>query len=85
MAEADIGVVVHYFPKLLVAVIKLSKKNLKIGDSVKLVNKRGEDFIQLVESMQIKHAQIDIAKAGDKFGLKTTDAIKLKSPVIKIL
>ncbi|MEK7581199.1 MAG: hypothetical protein AAB512_02855 [Patescibacteria group bacterium] len=85
MAEANIGVVIHCFPKLFVAVIKLSKKNLKIGDRIKLVNKQGENFTQTVESMQIKHAQIDIARAGDEFGLKTTNAVKLKSPVIKIL
>lgn len=84
MPQVKIGTVIHYFDKLQVAVIKLTKSDLKIGDKVMLVDKLGQEFTQDVESMQIEHAQIDIAKAGDEFGLKTTKKIREKSSVIKI-
>jgi len=34
--------------------------------------------------MQIEHANIDIAKSGDEFGLKVTSPVKSNSEVFKI-
>ena len=51
--------------------VKITKGDLKIGDSVKLTDKNGQDFTQVVSSMQIERTSIDIAKKGDEFGLKT--------------
>ncbi len=84
MIKTKIGIVVHYFDKLQVAVVKLSNSDLKIGDKVILLDKDGKEFTQNVDSMQIEHAQIDIAKAGDEFGLKTDKKVKDKTGVIKI-
>ena len=53
--------------------IKLDKGDLKVGDSVKIVDKAGNESTQEVTSMQIEHADIDIAKAKDQFGLKVTE------------
>ncbi len=83
MAETKIGTVTHYFDKLQVAVIKLSKSGIKIGDSVILTSKDGKLFKQEVTSMQIEHASIDIAKAGDTFGLKVKKSVKDKTDIIK--
>ncbi len=84
MKQIKIGTVVHYYDKLQVAVVKLTLHDLKIGDTVKLTGKNGEEFTQVVRSMQIEHAEIDIAKAGDEFGLKTEKKVKDKSEVIKV-
>lgn len=80
----QIGQVIHYFDKINVAIVKLGKGDLKIGDSVKLTDKNGDEFVQKVDSMQIEHASIDIAKAGDEFGLKVEKEIKPKSKVLKL-
>lgn len=79
-----IGKVTHYYDKIGVAVVKLTKGDLKTGDSIKLTNKGGEEFTQKVDSMQIEHAAIDIAKSGDEFGLKVDKAPKDNSPVEKV-
>lgn len=79
-----IGQVIHYFDKINVAIVRLNKDGLKIGDSVRLIDKEGNEFDQKVESMQIEHAAIDIAKAGDEFGLKVQKEIKPKSEVFKL-
>lgn len=84
MPQVKVGTITHYFDKLEVAVVKLTKSDLKVGDKVKLVDKEGEEFEQTITSMQIEHAQIDIAKAGDEFGLKTIKRVKAKSSVVKI-
>lgn len=65
------------------AVIKITKGDLQIGDTIKLQDKEGKEFTQKVSSMQIEHATIEIAKAGDEFGLKVQKEIKNNTPVVK--
>jgi len=65
-------------------VIKLDKGDLKVGDSVKIVDKAGNESTQEVRSMQIEHADIDIAKSKDQFGLKVTSPVKANSEVFKV-
>ena len=84
MADKKIGTVSHYYPKIGVAVVKLNKGDLKVGDSVKLEDANGDEFTQEVGSMQIEHAAIDIAKSGDEFGLKVDKEVKAKSDINKV-
>lgn len=83
MANKKVGSVTHYYDKIQVAVVKLTKGDLKIGDKVEFVAKDGSVFTQTVSSMQIEHANIDIAKSGDEFGLKVEKPVKTNSPVNK--
>lgn len=84
MANKKVGSVSHYYDKIQVAVVKLTKGDLKIGDSVEFVAKDGSTFTQTVSSMQIEHANIDIAKSGDEFGLKVEKPVKTNSPINKV-
>lgn len=84
MADQKIGTVTHFYDKISVAVIKLDKGDLKVGDKIKLVAKDGSEFTQEVTSMQIEHAGIDLARAGDEFGLKTNSVVKTNSEVVKL-
>lgn len=84
IADKKIGVVTHFYDKISVAVVKLEKGDLKVGDQIKFVDSAGDEFKQKVESMQIEHANIDIAKASDEFGLKVINAVKPKTQVFKV-
>ena len=84
IADKKIGKVSHYFDKIGVAVIKIGKGDLKVGDKIKLVAKDGQEFEQDVTSMQIEHASIEIAKSGDEFGLKTAKEVKANTDVTKV-
>lgn len=84
MADKKVGTVTHYYDKIGVAVVKLEKGDLKVGDKIKLVAKDGSEVTQEISSMQIEHANIDIAKSGDEFGLKTAKVVKTNSPVTKV-
>lgn len=84
MADLKIGVITHYYDKIGVAVVKLSKGDLKIGDTVKIVDKSGDEFTQTVNSMQIERADIEIAKARDEFGLKVEKAVKEGAVIYKV-
>lgn len=68
--EKQIGVVSHYFDELGVAVIKLTKGALAIGDTIKIKGGEDTDFDQEIDSMQIDHEKIVKAKKGQEIGLK---------------
>jgi hypothetical protein len=80
LADKDlIGKVIHYYDKIQVAVLKLSK-SLKVGDKVKFVH--GEkNFEQTVESMQLEHKQIDSGKKGQEVAVKVDKEAKSGSLV----
>lgn len=84
MADQKVGEVSHYYDKIAVAVVKMKSGDLKVGDEIKLIGKDGSEFNQKVESMQIEHANIDIAKKGDEFGLKVDQEVKPKTEVVKV-
>ncbi len=67
-----IGKVVHYFGHADVAVIKL-KKNLKKGDTIRIIGGENTDFEQKVKSMEVDHKKIEKAKKGDEIGLKVKE------------
>ncbi len=84
MKKIQIGQVQHYYDKIKVAIIKITKGDLKVGDEIEISDEKGNGLSQKVSSMQIEHAQIDIAKAGDEFGLKVEGDVKAKSKVFKL-
>lgn len=81
---SQIAKVTHFYDKISVAVLKMTGGDLKVGDHVKLIDKNGNEFTQNVDSMQIEHADIEIAKKGDEFGLKVEKEPKVPSPVEKV-
>lgn len=73
--DNPIGKVVHYYDKLGVAIIDLTKGGLKVGDEIKF--KKGEDeFSQKIESLQVDHKEVDKVKKGDSFGVKVDSPTK---------
>ncbi len=69
-----VGTVIHFYDRISVAVIKLSKA-LKAGDKVKFVHGDNE-FSQTVESMQLEHKQISSGKKGQEVAVKTNKEAK---------
>jgi len=68
--EKEIGVVTHFFDKLSVAVIKITKGSLSVGDTIRIKGGEDTDFNQEVDSMQVEHEKIKKAKKGEEIGLK---------------
>jgi hypothetical protein len=80
--EKPIGKITHYFSKLSVAVIKLSKPLAK-GDTIRVIG--GEnDFEQKIKSMEIDGKKIEKAKAKDDFGLKVDKKVREGYKVYKV-
>ena len=79
----EVGHITHFFSKISVGVIELSAP-LAVGDRI-LVKGPSTDFEQVVESMQIEHANISRAEAGQSVGLKMVEHAREKDIVYKKL
>jgi len=75
--EKEVGEVTHYFPKIGVAVIKVTKAELNNGDTIHIKG-ANTDFTQLADSMQVDHNPVESVKAGTSIGLKVEDHVREK-------
>ena len=82
-AKDHVGKVTHFFPKISVAVVSLSKGKLKLGDRIR-IEKGDESFEQKVVSMQMEHEKLKEAKKGQDFGLKVDKETKPGALVFKL-
>ncbi len=83
MQEKQVGTVTHYYGHLSVGIIELQDV-LKIGDTVHIKG-HTSDFTEAVESMQIEHANVTEAKAGDSIGIKVTQKVHPHDKVYKVI
>jgi hypothetical protein len=79
--EKIIGIVTHYFPKVMAGVVKL-KAPLSVGDKIKIKG-HTTDFTQEVTSMQIDHVPITKGKIGDEIGLLVNSRVRTNDRVYK--
>jgi putative protease len=83
MAEQKIGRVSHYWSKLGVAGIEITAGELRVGDTIHFKG-HTTDFSQRVDSMQVEHEAVAIARAGDAVGMKVTDHVRDHDEVYKV-
>ncbi|MCM8784750.1 MAG: translation elongation factor-like protein [Candidatus Omnitrophica bacterium] len=84
MKEIEIGKVSHYYTKISVAAIKITRENLRKGDKIHIKG-HTTDLSQTVESMQKEHQEIEIAKEGDEIGIKVNEHVREGDIVYKII
>lgn len=70
----EVGRVVHFYPKVSVAIVKLSD-TLNAGDKV-LIKGLTTNVEQTVDSMEIEHKPVSKAVLGESVGLKVTDRVR---------
>ena len=68
MAQKEIGKVIHYFDKAMVAVVRLSGA-VAVGDDVKFVHGDSE-FTQNIDSMEVDYKKVKKGKKGDEVAIK---------------
>ena len=82
MEKSLVGKVVHFFPNVSVAVVRLDA-TLKTGDQIEIGGKT-EPFQQNVASMQVEHKAISEGKKGQEVALKTDKECRDGDMVYKI-
>ena len=84
MAEKKlIGKVSHFYPKISVVVVDLTD-SLKVGDRIS-IERSSDSFEQTVDSIQVEHANIEEAKAGQSVGLRVTQKTREGAKVYRII
>jgi translation elongation factor EF-1alpha len=84
MAEQLIGKVTHYFGKAQVAAIEITDGELHVGDTIHVVG-HTSDFTQKIDSMQIEHAAVPVAKVGDQIGIQVAQHAREHDQVYRVL
>ncbi len=80
--KKKIGVIIHFFDGIGVAVIKLSG-TIKLGDQLSIEGAT-TNLKQKVASMQIEHKTVTQAKKGQSVGMKVKGKVKEKDMVYKL-
>lgn len=81
--KVAIGKIGHYFSKIGVAVIDLTKE-LKVGDRISIEG-RGKTVEQVVDSMEIEHEKVSVAGGGKSIGMKVAEPVKEGDAVFKLV
>ncbi len=83
MAEQLIGKVTHYFSKVHVAAIEITAGELHVGDTIRIVG-HTSNFTQPIDSMQVNHAAVPVAKVGDQIGIQVVDHAREHDQVYRV-
>jgi translation initiation factor IF-2 len=84
MPEQLIGEVTHFFSKAHVAAIAIKEGQLRVGDTIHVVG-HTDNFTQRVESMQLEHAPVAAAKAGENIGIQVVDHVHEHDKVYRVV
>jgi len=82
MAEEEIGQVMDFFARPVVAGIDLTA-SVKVGDKIHIKGAT-TDMDLTVESMQVDNVDVQEAKAGDAIGIKVPDRVRRGDRVYKV-
>ncbi len=84
MKEIEVGVVRDYFAKIGVAALEITAHGLTIGDEIHFKG-HTTDYIQIVDSLQVEHAQVTEAGAGASVGTRVKDRVRIGDKVLKVV
>ena len=84
MKEKEIGYVSKYFGQISVAAIEITTDELNVGDMIHIQGHTTELTME-VNSIQIEHETVDIAKKGDSIGVKVSSKARRKDKVYKLV
>ena len=82
--EVSVGKITHYFGHVGVAAFKVESADLKVGDTIHIKG-HTTDLTQTIESMQIEHQEVAVAKPGQEIGIKVRDHVREHDVVLKVV
>jgi putative protease len=81
--EEEIGKITHYFSKINVGVVEISKGELRVGDTIHIKG-HTTDFYQKVQSLQVEHSPVDAIQVGESAGLKVESPVRENDLVLRV-
>jgi translation elongation factor EF-1alpha len=83
LMEEEIGKITHYFSKIDVGVLEITKGHVQIGDTIHIKG-HTTDYYQKIQSMQVEHASVESAQEGMQVGLKVESSVREGDSVFKV-
>ncbi|MDP2750136.1 MAG: U32 family peptidase [Nanoarchaeota archaeon] len=80
-----VGFVRNYYQKINVAEIKVENKPISKGDEIYVIGNTTGVFRQKVESLEINHKKVDIAKKGERVALKLKQTARPNDKIFRIV
>lgn len=81
--KKKVGIVTHFYNKIGVAIIEL-QDTLNKGDTIEIAGPT-TSVQQSVDSMEIEHENVSMAKKGQSIGLKVSEPVREKDVVYKVM
>lgn len=81
--EEEIGKIIHYFPRVGVGVLELSRSELRIGDAIHIKG-HTTDFYQKINSIQMDNIPVETVKPKQQVGLKVEYPVRENDLVFKV-
>lgn len=78
-----IGKIVHFFPHVKAAIIKVEKGTLSIGDKIRIKG-HTTDIEQEIKSMQIEHEVVEQVSKGQEVAVKIVGKARKRDKVYLI-
>ena len=78
------GKVTHYYNKISVGIIELTDSDLAAGDEISIEGPH-TNIQQKIDSMQVEHEAVNVARIGQVIGLKVKDRVHEKDLVYKVI
>ncbi len=78
-----IGEITHYFSKISVCVVKMTRNNMRVGDKIRIKG-NVSDFIQNIKSLQVQCRDSRVAGKGPLVGLKVNQIAWAGDKVYKV-
>ena len=78
----EAGIITHYFDRIKVCVVELTKGTVLIGDKLTILGPKTK-FVQKVWSMQIESEDVKVAKKGQLIGIKVDKLVAVGDKVYK--
>jgi selenocysteine-specific translation elongation factor len=82
MAEQEIGKVMEFFARPVVAGINMSG-SMKVGDKIHIKG-HTTDIEMVISSMQLDNKVIEVASEGQSVGIKVPDRVRAGDTVYKV-
>jgi putative protease len=81
--KIKIGWISHYYGKIGVAVLEIEDE-LTVGDTISIEGP-STSVTQAVDSMEIEHKKVQVAKPGQSVGMKVNSPVRVKDIVFKVI
>lgn len=83
MDEVIVGRVTHYFGRIGVAAIEVAADELRVGDMIRVLGATS-NFTQKVQSMEMDHLPMDVARTGDIVAIRVVERARVGDTIFRI-